>query len=249
MDPKALYVTLALLLAAPACGDEEAWPDWTVARGELQSPSGPLLQEDLSALWSQLVDQVHEIQALAVPPLLGDAVDLPLASGPDDGIGRDRIDFRTAAAQLDCPNGGTARFERIADDTLQDRFRVAYDDCRYSIMTPSIVVPQQLSGTAYVDVAHGGGHYLRFDGELYVEGHRREAATEYAWTGSGITVAAAAGQERVLAAVDLPGTGLAGTVVLTATNGTFECQTDSQNIYCIDVSSGASLKVPWPPTE
>jgi hypothetical protein len=245
----ALALFALLLGALSGCGDTDRWPDWTEERSALQSPTAPLRQESLPDLWSQLVHQIHEIQALAVPPLLGDAVDLPLGNGAGDGIGEDVIDFRTESATMDCPNGGKARFERTDDVQLEDRLRVLYQDCRYSIMTPSIVVPQQLSGTAYIDVAPAGQHYLRFDGELYVEGHRREASTEYTWSAAGITVALTDGQQKVLARVDMPGTGLAGTVVITATNGTFECQTDSDSIYCVDVASGASLEAPWPIAE
>ena len=231
-----------LCLTLPAlgflgCTGTTEWPSFEPERTTFKYPSGVLNEGVAAQLWGDLVSQVQQVVALGAPPLLMDAVDLPL--GP---VGTDLIDYRTTELSADCPRGGSARFSRHDAGGLADRFRVEFAGCRYDVTSGALLFPQELDGTAWVEAEEGGLVFLQYDGQLYVDGHRTAAVINMAWGLEDLNLNAAGGGGDVIASIDLPGPGLSGTVTFEATNGTFECQVDASNVYCVELHGSDSFQ-------
>lgn len=231
-----LSMVAALVFAA--CGGGTAdWPLYSLERAEFKSPSGTLYEEVAAELWAALLSRVEEVRAFGWPPLIADAMDMPFGGG-DNGA----IDYRTTELSVDCAQGGTAHFARQEDEELADRVRVEFRSCRYDVIAGALLFPQELDGVAWGEVEEGGLNYLHYQGDLYVDGHKKNRVLGMAWGFGDLKLNVPGGGGDVIADVDVPGLGLSGTVTLTATNGTFECQVDAEKLYCVDVDGLASFE-------
>ncbi len=225
-----------------SCAESTQWPTFEAERVTFRYPSGTLVAGVAPEFWAALLDGVQEVKALGAPPLLADAVDLPL--GPTGG---DLIDFRTVEKSVDCPRGGSARFQRLEDDVLADRLTVEFKACRYNVVVGAVAFPQELAGQVWLEVEESGFTLLHYEGDIYVDGHRRSTLMNMVWGGEDILLNAAGQGGDVIAGVDLPGTGLSGTVTVTATNGVFECQVDGGTVYCVDLAGLKSFEAALQP--